>query len=87
MCVIVSRGGPRSYRQSTGCCSRRAAASSDSAFYLCAGYDIYPCCAQERAAGLEAVDGLLTVAGGRITPSVADLMGALKVTTLCRELR
>ncbi len=41
--------------------------------------------AQERAAGLEAVDGLLVAASGRITPNVGDLMGALKV--LSRRLR
>lgn len=34
---------------------------------------------QERAAGLDAVDGMLAAAGGRIGPSVGDLMGALKV--------
>lgn len=41
--------------------------------------------AQERAAGLEAVEGLLVAASGRITPNVGDLMGALKV--LSRSLR
>ena len=34
---------------------------------------------QERAAGLEAVDGMLAAFGGRIGPNVGDLMGALKV--------
>ena len=37
------------------------------------------CVWQERAAGLEAVDGMLAAAGGRIGPNVGDLMGALKV--------
>ena len=37
------------------------------------------CGRQERAAGLEAVDGMLAAFGGRIGPNVGDLMGALKV--------
>ena len=47
---------------------------------------------QERAAALEAVEGMLTAAGGRITPIVGDLIGALKVwlvslTAPCLECR
>ena len=43
---------------------------------------ILVCGRQERAAGLEAVDGMLAAFGGRIGPNVGDLMGALKVHSI-----
>lgn len=44
------------------------------------------CGRQERAAGLEAVDGMLAAFGGRIGPNVGDLMGALKVRSSAAPL-